>query len=85
MADYKGIYYNDDNRQKFFEGGAHFKYIKLCKILEQLSAAQKIKLRREELNKKGASKKVAKTKEKKSQEQIKKIKNNITTVSNLYL
>jgi hypothetical protein len=53
--------------------------------LEQLSAAQKIKLRREELNKKGASKKVAKTKEKKSQEQIKKIKNNITTVSNLYL
>ena len=37
MEDYKGIYYNDDTKQKYYEGGAHFKYKELYKILEELS------------------------------------------------
>lgn len=37
MNEYKGIYYNDDaQEQKFYEGGAHFKYSDLCKRLESL-------------------------------------------------
>ncbi len=37
MNEYKGIYYNDDaQEQKFYEGGAHFKYSELCKRLELL-------------------------------------------------
>jgi len=41
MENYKGIYYNDSKEQKFFEGGAHFKYESLFKIL--LSLGGKIK------------------------------------------
>ena len=37
MEDYKGIYYNDDKEQQYYEGGAHFKYKELYKILEELS------------------------------------------------
>ena len=37
MEDYKGIYYNDDEEQPYYEGGAHFKYSELYKILEELS------------------------------------------------
>ena len=37
MEDYKGIYYNDDKEQNYYEGGAHFKYNDLYKILEELS------------------------------------------------
>lgn len=36
MEDYKGIYYNDTKEQKFYEGGAHFKYTTLYKILLSL-------------------------------------------------
>ena len=37
MDEYKGIYYGDETEQKFYEGGAHFKYIKLYKILERIA------------------------------------------------
>ena len=37
MEEYKGIYYGDETEQQFYEGGAHFKYSKLYKILEILS------------------------------------------------
>ena len=37
MDEYKGIYYNDDKEQQYYEGGAHFKYKELYKILEELS------------------------------------------------
>ena len=37
MEEYKGIYYGDESERKFFEGGAHFKYNKLYKILEKLA------------------------------------------------
>ena len=81
MADYKGIYYNDDNKQRYFEGGAHFKYIHLYKKLEKLSAAQKMKMKREKLiNTK--EKKKEKLKKTKQVDQISKnIDNNINNVS----
>ena len=37
MEDYKGIYYNDNIEQEYYEGGAHFKYIELYRILEELA------------------------------------------------
>lgn len=37
MEEYKGIYYGDESERKFFEGGAHFKYSKLYRILEKLA------------------------------------------------
>jgi len=37
MEEYKGIYYNDNAEQIYYEGGAHFKYIELFKILEELA------------------------------------------------
>ena len=37
MEEYKGIYYNDEEEQQFYEGGAHFKYNELYKILEELA------------------------------------------------
>ena len=51
MADYKGIYYKDnkEDKQIFYEGGAHFKYNKLYKILEKLALNQKIRIRRDKL------------------------------------
>jgi hypothetical protein len=33
---YKGIYCGDDDEQKYYEGGAHFKYRELCFRLEQI-------------------------------------------------
>ena len=47
MKEYKGIYYGDDTEKKYFEGGAHFKYIKLYKILEQIEYEQKLKEKEE--------------------------------------
>ena len=43
MEEYKGIYYGDDTEQKFYEGGAHFKYSKLYKLLEILVEERKEK------------------------------------------
>ena len=48
MEEYKGIYYGDDSEKKYFEGGAHFKYIKLYHILEQLALEQKMKQKEKE-------------------------------------
>ncbi len=38
LNEYKGIFYNENNEeeQKFYEGGAHFKYYELFDILEEL-------------------------------------------------
>ena len=33
MDNYKGIYYHDSKEQRFYEGGAHFKYSALFKVL----------------------------------------------------
>lgn len=41
MENYKGLYYNDSKEQKYFEGGAHFKYQSLFKVL--LSLGGKLK------------------------------------------
>lgn len=48
MEEYKGIYYGDDSEKKYFEGGAHFKYIKLYQRLEQLYLEQKLKEKEKE-------------------------------------
>ena len=47
MEEYKGIYYGDESERKFFEGGAHFKYIKLYKALEKI-AKERISLEKEQ-------------------------------------
>ena len=49
MEEYKGIYYGDDTEQKFYEGGAHFKYSKLYKLLEILVEERKEKENKPEL------------------------------------
>ena len=36
MENYKGVYYNDTKEQKFYEGGAHFKFKDLFNILKVL-------------------------------------------------
>ena len=41
MYEYKGIYYGEESERKYFEGGAHFKYLHLYKILDKLSKEQK--------------------------------------------
>ena len=41
MEEYKGIYHGDTNEQKYYEGGAHFKYLDLYKKLEKLYQIQK--------------------------------------------
>lgn len=49
MEEYKGIYYGDESERKFFEGGAHFKYSKLYKILEKLAKERNGKEKQKEL------------------------------------
>ena len=36
MENYKGIYYKDTKEQKYYEGGAHFKYKTLFNVLLSL-------------------------------------------------
>lgn len=85
MADYKGIYYKDDTKQRYFEGGAHFKYIHLFRILEKLSSAQKIKLQREQLIHNKEIKKTEKLKKhKKPSELISKNFHNTNSVSTYF-
>jgi hypothetical protein len=82
MADYKGIYYNDESKQRYFEGGAHFKYFHLYKALERLAVAQKLKLKREKIIQNKEKKKIEKNKNiKKPQEQI--VKNAENSSSNV--
>ena len=44
MDEYKGIYYGEESERKYFEGGAHFKYLHLYKVLDKLSKEQKCQL-----------------------------------------
>ena len=66
MADYKGIYYHDDCKQKVYEGGAHFNYYKLYTILKKLALQQKMMIKRVKLienrEKKNKEKDIKKTK-----------------------
>jgi hypothetical protein len=36
LNEFKGIYFNDTQEQKYYEGGAHFKYTDLCGRLEKI-------------------------------------------------
>ena len=49
MEEYKGIYYDDETEQKFYEGGAHFKYISLYKVLEKIAKERYQKEKQKEL------------------------------------
>ena len=73
MADYKGIYYHDNSKQEVYEGGAHFDYYKLYKILEKLSLEQKMRMKRNKLVE--SREKKNKQKNNKSTEKIEKNKN----------
>lgn len=33
---YKGVFYNDDAEQKYYEAGAHFPFKELCRRLEKV-------------------------------------------------
>ena len=75
MADYKGIYYNDDNNnQKVFEGGAYFKYNQLYQILENLVLEQKKRMKKIKLIQNKNKKK--KEKMEKSRKLLEKISRN---------
>ena len=37
MEKNKGIYYNENAEQQYYEGGAHFKYNELYLILEEIA------------------------------------------------
>ena len=39
---YKGFFYNDNDEPKYYEGGAHFKFIELYRILDFLEKKQKM-------------------------------------------
>jgi hypothetical protein len=41
--EYKGIFYDKEEEQKFYEGGAHFSYIELYNVLEKF-----LKIKKEE-------------------------------------
>ena len=49
MEEYKGIYYGDETEQNYYEGGAHFKYIKLYKILEKLAKERNAKEKKQNM------------------------------------
>ena len=49
MEEYKGIYYGDETEQKFYEGGAHFKYSRLYRILEKIAKERNAKEKKQEL------------------------------------
>ena len=51
--EYKGIFYgnNDEDEPEFYEGGAHFSYIELYKILEKIANNNKIENNKEKENK----------------------------------
>ena len=49
MEEYKGIYYGDESERKFFEGGAHFKYIKLYKALEKIALERNLVEKEQEI------------------------------------
>jgi hypothetical protein len=36
LENFKGIYFNDDKEEQFYEFGAHFKHSDLCKRLESI-------------------------------------------------
>ena len=45
MDEYKGIYFNETNELKFYEGGAHFRYQDLVNVLEDIKAKNVFKQR----------------------------------------
>jgi hypothetical protein len=42
---FKGIYYNENTEQRFYEHGAHFPFRLLCKKLQKIASSQEVKNR----------------------------------------
>ena len=55
MLNYKGLFYNDQKQKHFYEGGAHFKYKHLVKVLEELKEKQDEKENEEKTHNKNKS------------------------------
>ena len=55
MQNYKGLFYNDQKQKKYYEGGAHFKYKHLVKVLEELKKKQDEKESEEKTHNKNKS------------------------------
>ena len=55
MLNYKGLFYNDQKQKKYYEGGAHFKYKHLVKVLEELKKKQDEKESEEKTHNKNKS------------------------------
>ena len=36
LKDFKGMYFNDNHEQKYYEAGSHFRYRDLCSRLEKI-------------------------------------------------
>ena len=87
MEEYKGIYYGDETEQKFYEGGAHFKYNKLYQILEKLAKERNAKEKKQELLYVKKNNKLNKNSNKKTRNVINNIdinKFNFNTINNNY-
>ena len=87
MEEYKGIYYGDETEQKFYEGGAHFKYNKLYQILEKLAKERNAKEKKHELLYVKKNNKLNKSSNKKTRNFINNIdinKFNFNTINNNY-
>ena len=87
MEEYKGIYYGDETEQKFYEGGAHFKYNKLYQILEKLAKERNAKEKKQELLYVKKNNKLNKSSNKKTRNFINNIdinKFNFNTINNNY-
>ena len=82
MEDYKGIYYKNDHegKQMFYEGGAHFKYHKLYKILEKLSLNQKMRIKRDKLIESREKKKNGKYQNIKKNQSVEKPDNKVSII-----
>ena len=52
MINYKGIFYKEQKEKKYYEGGAHFKYMDLVNILIDLIKENNKKKEDEEKQKK---------------------------------
>ena len=36
VGNYKGVFYGDETEQRYYEGGAHFPYKEMCRILNKV-------------------------------------------------
>ena len=90
MLNYKGIFYKEEKEKKYYEGGAHFKYSDLVRILLALkkeenksSESKESKMSNDsKLNLISSSNKIENIKNEDENEKEKKINSNLLTINN---